>query len=121
MAKLEELEVYRRTMELGECVWALVQGWSFPEEDTVGRQRVKAADSIASIIAEGYGRYHFKENRPFCYYSRGSAFETLTWIAKAKNRNLLGESEFSDLKGELDAFTMKLNRYIRTIGPPDKR
>ncbi|RZK33344.1 MAG: four helix bundle protein, partial [Pedobacter sp.] len=25
------------------------------------------ADSISANIAEGYGRFHFKENKNFCY------------------------------------------------------
>ncbi|TMI72809.1 MAG: four helix bundle protein [Bacteroidetes bacterium] len=43
-----------------------------------------AADSIAFNISEGYGRFHYKENKNFCYYSRGSAKETLTGVHKAK-------------------------------------
>ncbi len=115
--KLEELEVYQMGMEIGDQAWSIVQNWNYFEKDAVGKQLIKASDSIAANISEGYGRYHYKENRQFCYYSRGSAFETITWITKAKNRNLISELEFNDLKKDLNRFIIKLNRYIRSIGP----
>ena len=83
MLKLEELDVYRMAMEIGERVWAVADGWNFFAKDTVGKQLVRAADSIAANIAEGYGRYHYKENKLFCYYARGSLMETKTWLQKA--------------------------------------
>lgn len=76
--KLEELNVYNLSMELGEIIWGIVEKWNYFEKDTIGKQLVRAADSIAANIAEGYGRYHFKENKQFCFYSRGSLFETKT-------------------------------------------
>ena len=114
--KLEDLEVYHMAMDIGERIWEQVIDWDFFAKDTVGKQLVKAADSIASNISEGYGRYHYKENRQFCYYSRGSAFETTTWITKAQNRKLISRSESEKLKKDLNTFTAKLNRYINSIG-----
>lgn len=58
-------------MELGENIWKIVTNWKYFEKDTIGKQLVKAVDSVAANISEGYGRYHFKENINFCYYSRG--------------------------------------------------
>ena len=62
---LEELKVYNLAIELGESVWSLVDKWNFFQKDTIGKQLVKAADSIAVNLSEGYGKYHFKENRNF--------------------------------------------------------
>ena len=85
--KLEELKVYNLAMEIGEEVWSIVSGWKWFERDTIGKQLVRAADSIAANISEGYGRYHFKDSKNFYYYSRGSLFETKTWLQKALERN----------------------------------
>jgi four helix bundle protein len=52
-------------------------------KDTIGKQLVKSTDSISAIISEGFGRYHFLENKNFCFYAHGSLFETKTWITKA--------------------------------------
>lgn len=65
--KLEELEVYKVAMDIGEMVWKVVDRWDYFSKKTLGSQFVEAADSIAMNIAEGYGRFFYKENRNFCY------------------------------------------------------
>ncbi|MGD8779250.1 MAG: four helix bundle protein [Ignavibacteria bacterium] len=114
--ELEELQVYKLSMELGEKIWDIVIQWSYFEKDTIGKQLVKAADSVAANISEGYGRYHFKENINFCYYSRGSLFETKTWITKSFRRNLITNTKYEELLGEIKSLGIKLNNYINSIG-----
>ncbi|MBL7747177.1 MAG: four helix bundle protein [Chitinophagaceae bacterium] len=57
--KLEDLEVYKVAMEIGELVWKVVDKWEYFPKKTLGAQYVNAADSIAMTISEGYGRFHF--------------------------------------------------------------
>ena len=56
--RLEELEVYNLAMDMGECVWRIVAGWNYFAKDTVGKQLVRAADSVAANLSEGFGRFH---------------------------------------------------------------
>jgi len=114
--RLEELEVYKVAMEIGDIVWNVVAKWEYFAKKTLGSQLVDAADSIALNISEGYGRFHFKENKNFCYYSRGSAKEALTAITKAKNRNLITEEEFILLSQKLDSYFRLMYGYINSIG-----
>jgi len=116
MLKLEELDVYRMAMEVGERVWAIADGWNFFAKDPVGKQLVRAADSIAANIAEGYGRYHYKENKLFCYYARGSLMETKTWLQKATHRGFISAQDHDGIATELDILHFKLNAYIKSIG-----
>jgi four helix bundle protein len=114
--RLEDLEVYKVAMEIGEIVWAIVDKWEYFPKKTIGAQYVNAADSIALNISEGYGRFHFKENKNFCYYSRGSAKETLTVSVKAKNRGLVNDEEFSLLTQKFDSYFRLMFGYIKSIG-----
>jgi len=114
--KLEDLEVYKVSMEIGEIVWQIVTKWDYFERKTLGAQLVDAADSIAFNVSEGYGRFHFKENKNFCYYSRGSAKETLTGVNKAKTRNLITEEEFISLTQKLELYFRLMFGYINSIG-----
>jgi four helix bundle protein len=93
-----------------------VSKWNYFERDTIGKQLVRAADSIAANISEGFGRYHFKENRYFNFVARGSLFETKTWLEKAVKRNLISLEEFSKLKIEMNELGKMLNGYIKKIG-----
>lgn len=109
---LEKLEVFQIGNEIGELVWNIVLKWNYFEKDTIGKQFVQAADSIAANIAEGYGRFSYKENIQFCYYSRGSLLETKVWMLKSKNRSLISTIDFEILNEKVDSLLIKLNGYI---------
>jgi four helix bundle protein len=94
---LEDLELYKLAETFSNAIWLLVSEWGYFAKDTIGKQIVRSADSISSNIAEGYGRYHYKENRNFCYFSRGSVLETKGWLKKAKARNLINDEQFNAL------------------------
>ncbi len=114
--KLEELNVYRLSMEMGEEIWNIVIGWDYFLKDTIGKQMVRAADSVAANLSEGFGRYHYKEAKNFGYYSRGSLYETKTWLTKAHNRKLISDSIFDRFMKNIDTIGIKLNNYINSIG-----
>jgi len=114
--KLEELQVYQLSMELGDKIWEIVINWDYFLKDTIGKQLVRAADSVAANLSEGFGRFFYKENKQFCYYSRGSSFETKTWLAKVKNRKLISEDMFEIFSKDIDLIGKKLNSYIKSIG-----
>ena len=114
--KLEELQVYQLSMDLGEKVWKIVINWDYFLKETIGTRLVRAVDSVAANLSEGFGRYHFKEAKNFSYYSRGSLYETKTWLTKAYNRSLITEEEFLVFQNEINGIGVKLNNYIKSIG-----
>lgn len=113
---LEDFKTYHKAMEVGEKVWEVVAKWSYFEKDAIGKQLVRAVDSIAANLSEGLGRYHYKEIKNFSYYSRGSLFETKTWLTKANSRKLIDETTFKELIKELDVIGKMINTYIKSIG-----
>ena len=113
---LDELLVYRLSMDVAEEIWRIIFKWEYFEKDTIGKQLIKAVDSISANLSEGFGRYYYKENKQFCYYSRGSLFETKTWMRKASNRNLLEEKEYLTILNQLERIGIKINNYINAIG-----
>lgn len=114
--RLEDFKVYNLAMSLGEEVWACVDQWTYFQKDTIGKQLVRACDSIAANLSEGLGRYHFREIKNFSYYSRGSLFETKTWLAKASNRKLISEAQFNKMMAEIEVIGKMVNSYINSIG-----
>ncbi|MBK7872483.1 MAG: four helix bundle protein [Saprospiraceae bacterium] len=112
---LDTLEIYHLAIKIGEEIWRATEPWSFFAKNTIGKQIVRSADSMAANISEGYGRFSYKDRRLFCLYSRGSAFETETWIAKAKSRNLISEEQFDQLNTSLKEFQRKLNKFIEHL------
>ena len=116
LKSIEDLEIYREAMDLGEDVWRLVDSWDGFAKSTIGHQLTRCVDSIAANLAEGYGRYHYKENLKFCYYSRGSLFETQTFIEKAVRRKLIPDEHGRALFNRFTTLKKRLNAYIKSIG-----
>lgn len=83
----EDLDVYRLAENLGDRIWDIVSMWQNFPRNSLGYQLVKAADSIGANIAEGFGRFHFVENKQFARISRGSLYETRHWLRRAYKKN----------------------------------
>jgi four helix bundle protein len=113
--KLEDLEIYQLALEIGEDTWAIVGKWEYFAKKTVGGQFVEAADSISANIAEGYGRFFYKDRKQFCYYSRGSLLETKNWVTKSIKRNLVTQQEHDEIIAKLQNLHFKLNIYIKKL------
>jgi four helix bundle protein len=117
---LEGRRIYQMAVELADAVWHEVVNWNPFPRDTIGRQLVDAADSAGGNIAEGYGRYHYRDNDQFQYYARGSLFETRHWLRRAHERDLLADERFQELAGRVEALAPQLNAYIRMLGRRSK-
>ncbi len=118
---IETLEVWKLAMQLGEIVYKIVKRWEYFDKRGLGAQWTDSTDSIANNVAEGYGRYFYYENRNFCFYARGSLYESKTQNMKAYSRKLMAEEEFKDLKIRYESLGKKLNNYINYIEDEAKK
>ena len=83
-----ELIAWQRALDLSVEVYSLTS--CFPREEIYGlaSQMRRAAVSIPSNIAEGYGRNSRSEYRHFLGIARGSVLELMTQLAIAKRLRL---------------------------------
>ena len=112
----ENLRVYQLSEEIADLTWDIVVKWKRLAQDTVGKQLIKAADSVGANIAEGTGRGSYADNRRFARIARGSLFEVKHWLRRAYRRDLLTEDEVSKLQNFINELTPKLSAYINSIG-----
>ena len=110
---LEKINAYQKAYSLSNLVWDEVQSWEKFAKWSVGIQFVKAADSIAANIAEGFGRYYKKDKIQFYRYSFGSLEECIDWTKKAKYRSLLGEDEAKYFLEESENLKREINHLIK--------
>ena len=82
----------------------------------VGRQLVRAADSIGANIAEGFGRGNGPDHKRFIRIARGSICEVKHWLRLAYGRNLLRDEDVGALKPLIDELAPSLNAYLKAIG-----
>jgi len=111
----ESLDVYRLSENLSDRIWDIVEAWSNFPRDTVGKQLVRAADSIGANIAEGAGKGTFQDNRRYVHVARGSLNETKHWLRRAFKRRLLSSDQTNELKAIVDELSPRLNAYIRSL------
>jgi four helix bundle protein len=112
----ESLRVYQLSEQLADLVWEIVLEWNPFARDTVGKQLVKAADSVGANIAEGTGRGTYVDNRRFVRIARGSLNETKHWLRRAFKRRLLSAKQINNVKPIIEELAPKLNAYLKSIG-----
>lgn len=117
---LEKLEVFELAEMFSDEIWNFIVGWDYFKKDTIGKQLARSADSISANIAEGYGRYYYKESKQFYFYSRGSLQETKSWLQKCKRRNIIAEVKCNELLAKAEIILVKLNAYIKFVSKSTK-
>ena len=116
--RFQDLEVYKLAEELADTIWDVVRKWDRLARDTVGKQLIRAADSIGANLAEGSGRASNADTRRFLRIARGSLQETQHWLRRAFRRKLLTANQTASLQATMDKLPIKLNAYLKAIGSP---
>jgi len=111
----ETLEVYQLADRLAAGVWPLVMAWSHFARDTIGKQMVRAVDSIGANLAEGYGRGSYADNKRFVHIARGSLNESICLIRRAAARGLFTIEQVTPLLAITDELGPRLNKYLEYI------
>ncbi|SDB60624.1 four helix bundle protein [Flavobacteriaceae bacterium MAR_2010_188] len=111
----EDLQCWIKSRELRLLISDFIK--SLPEEekfDLISQMR-RAARSITHNIAEGYGRYHFKENAQFCRISRGSLYELLDQTITASDEGYMDEKRYKQIRESIFDCVRLLNGYINYL------
>jgi four helix bundle protein len=110
---LNDISAYKISFSLSNYIWEIIIHWNYFEKDTLGKQFVRAVDSISANLAEGFGRYSKKEKIHFYRYSFGSLKESQDWNEKAKVRNLLSPEQYKHISEELGKLPREINYLIK--------
>jgi len=110
------LYIYRQSVKLSGEIWKIYLALPKPLRYDIGSQLLRAADSIGANIAEGYGRYHFKDKIKFYYQARGSLWEVKHWLYLMHQRKLLSSELYENILGQLRQMGIGLNNFIKSTG-----
>jgi len=78
-------------------------------------QLLRAARSGTANIAEGWGRYHYKENVKFLLNARGSVAEILDHGIEAKDCDYISEKVLKTLRNKVESCVRLINGYIKYL------
>jgi four helix bundle protein len=112
---LRKFKIIDQANQIGDSIWEEVILWNYFNKDTIGKQMVRAADSISANLSEAYGRYSYADRKRFAYYARGSLCETINWLQISSRRGLLNTEKGSKLQEELDILSYRINTYIKRL------
>jgi four helix bundle protein len=101
--------------QVSDLIWFEVNKWDSFNKETIGRQLVRAVDSISANLSEAYGRFSFPERKRFTFYARGSLCETINWTNKAIRRGLIEVEQGTIILNKLTEVSYKINYYIRSL------
>ncbi len=109
----EDLEVYKAARAFRKRIYRLVELLPDKEKFSLASQMRRAAVSLTSNIAEGYGRHHWQENTQFCRHARGSLLELIDQINLCIDEGYAETEHLNALKQD-DAvrFLKLINGYI---------
>ena len=108
----ETLDVWKESRELRKKNFELIKTFPFDEEHKLIERMTIVSRAITSDIAQGYGRYHYKENIQFCRQSRGSLYELLDNFTVALDENYISEETFEEFKSDIFKIIKNINGYI---------
>lgn len=111
----EDLNCWKVAREVRKQVSILLKEFPDSEKFELVSQMRRASRSVTHNIAEGYGRYHFKENTQFCRVSRGSLYELQDQLITALDEGYIDEDRFKKMKAKVVECTTILNGYINYL------
>ncbi len=97
MHKLEELIIWKKSIELTKKVYLICQSLPLDEKFGLISQIKRSSVSVASNIAEGAGRNSNKEFIQFLGIANGSSFELQTQLILSVELNFLQKDEVNTI------------------------
>jgi len=112
MEGFESSEVWQISRQIVHNIYKLTN--KFPKKETYNliSQMRRAALSMPSNIAEGFGRYHYLTRIVFFYNARGSLFELKSHLMIAKDLSYIDVTTYNQTFQELSKLGVKLNNLI---------
>jgi four helix bundle protein len=91
--RFQDLIVWQKSRDLSVAVYRMTAGGPFSRDFGLRDQIRRAAVSVMSNIAEGFGRYSRSELRQYLSIARGSATEVRSQLYLARELGYVAEAE----------------------------
>lgn len=111
----ENLDCFKYCKELRIEISELVKTFPNSEQYRLIDQMIRSSRSVTNNIAEGYGRFHYKENIQFCRISRGSLYELIDHLQISFENQLINKERLSELLYKIESCLKLLNGYINYL------
>ena len=107
-----ELEVWKKARVFKNEIKELANAFPSEEKFRLTDQIIRSTRGITATIAEGHGRYTFKDQLHFCIMTRGSLSESLNHLIDAFDCKFINEEKLTYFKIMINEIERLLNGYI---------
>ena len=111
----EDLPCWQACREVRIFITELVKGYPKEEQYSLVDNMKRAARSTTQNIAEGFGRFHYKENLQFCRISRGSLFELTDDLITSIDEGFISKEDYELGRNKVANALALLNGYIKYL------
>lgn len=112
----EDLKVWQKSVNYVDRMFKILDHLNSPRKHYRLTEQIEAAStSISANIAEGKGRHSDKEYLRFLYYSRGSLYETVTFLEVLKKRKCISDQDYISIRHDAIEIGKMLNGLIRSV------
>jgi len=108
----EDLECWQACREVRIFIVKLVKSYPKEEKYSIVDNMKRAARSTTQNIAEGFGRFHYRENMQFCRISRGSLFELIDDLIASVDEGFISQDDYQLGRDKIAKALAILNGYI---------
>jgi four helix bundle protein len=109
---LDSFELYNSARRFRIGTYRLIRQLPAEEKYCLGNQMRRAAISVSNNIAEGHGRWYFKENIRFCRTARGSVGELIDDFNACIDERYGEPTLVEELKSDAQQLIARINSYI---------
>ena len=111
----EDLKCWQACREVRIFDTELVKSYPKEEQYSLVDNMKRAARSTTQNIAEGFGRFHYRENIQFCRISRGSLFELTDDLITSIDEGFISKEDYKLGRNKIANALALLNGYIKYL------
>jgi four helix bundle protein len=111
----EDLQCWQACREVRIFITMLVKSYPKEEKFSLVDNMKRAARSTTQNIAEGFGRFHYRENLQFCRVSRGSLYELIDDLITSMDEGIINKEDYRQGREKISKALALLNGYINYL------
>ena len=119
--RFEDLIFWRKSREMTKLVYTFTRKGTFKADFGLREQIQRAAVSVMSNIAEGFGRGSNNEFVQFLFVAKGSLSEVKSQLYVALDLAYISDNEFKKIYEMAEEITKLTNSFIRSLKDDKKR
>jgi four helix bundle protein len=111
----EDLQCWQACRDVRLFIINIIKNYPKEEKYSIVDNMKRAARSTTQNIAEGFGRFHYRENLQFCRISRGSLFELIDDLITSVDEGFITQEDYQLGRDKISNALAILNGYIRYL------